>query len=277
MVKDSKPTLSGRLPVVQSMGISLWDPVYAVKEHISGACELVHIMNGEVVLHLSGRCFEAHAGDTLLVPDGVPHRDEFPEASDFRVLHAMFKWADFALLFPAGCNAVLTQLPQADKSRVRETALHMYEVFRQGGELARELSAGVLYNILIFLARAMKGGRDKDTSSQGGSKQRAHHIAEAKTYISDHLDKPISLSGIARHLKLSDYYLSHLFSEETGFTLSSYVTRLRMERAAALLKNPGIRVSEVAYAVGYDNPNYFGKAFRRFYGCPPGAYRNQSR
>ena len=83
------------------------------------------------------------------------------------------------------------------------------------------------------------------------------------------------MAGIAEHLDISAWHLSHLFSEESGFTLSSYLTQLRMQTASDLLKNTKARVSEVANAVGYEDPNYFSKVFRKQVGCSPGRFRGR--
>jgi len=66
-----------------------------------------------------------------------------------------------------------------------------------------------------------------------------------------------------------------VFSQRAGFRLSEYVDQRRMERAAELLGDPRRRVSEVAYAVGFRDPNYFAKAFRRHFDCSPSVYRSR--
>ena len=67
--------------------------------------------------------------------------------------------------------------------------------------------------------------------------------------------------------------LAHIFSKESGFTLSSFLTQVRMQKAAELLSDPAAQVAEVAYAVGYEDANYFSKAFRRHFGYSPTRYR----
>ena len=64
-----------------------------------------------------------------------------------------------------------------------------------------------------------------------------------------------------------------LFSQQSGFTLSAYLTQARMGRAAALLSDPSVRIADVAYAVGFEDPNYFSRVFRKFHGKPPSHFR----
>ena len=67
----------------------------------------------------------------------------------------------------------------------------------------------------------------------------------------------MTLDGIARALNVSPFHLSHVFSEESFYPLFKYLSRLRMEKARALLAGGRLNVSEVARAVGYDDCNYF--------------------
>jgi AraC-like DNA-binding protein len=68
------------------------------------------------------------------------------------------------------------------------------------------------------------------------------------------------------------YYLSHVFSEESDFSLFHYLTLLRLDRAKLHLREGRLNVAEVAAAVGYDNANHFSKLFRRHVGCAPREY-----
>ena len=100
-------------------------------------------------------------------------------------------------------------------------------------------------------------------------------IKNAKEYIRGNLGKPIMLADIAAHLGISACHLSHVFSAESGFTLSSYLVNARMKVAAKLLADPARRISEAAYAAGFEDPNYFSKAFHRHFGCSPEKYRGR--
>ena len=269
-------SISGKLPLVRHMGISIWDPVWATREHQGSGHELVHIIKGTVTLHIGGKAYRAEAGDILVVPAGVPHRDVFPIESVFEALLVHFVWPDLETVLPSRCNGDLTKLPEADKARAREMAHDLYRTFREGRSLGRELTDTGLYRLLLFLISAvqdMKSTVGKKEASQQQDRQR-QIIDRAKEYINDHLDKPVTLTDIADHLKMSSYHLSHLFSRESGFTFSEYLTHKRMDKAVRLLGNPAIRVADAAFACGFEDPNYFGKVFRKHFGVSPGAFRS---
>jgi len=265
------------LPAIRSIGLSVWDPIYAKREHVGACWEVVHIVRGVVTLHLNGQVFRGKSGDTLLVPARTAHRDEFPLGSEFEVLHIEFQWDAAAALFPAAINADFVRLPHVDKQAIRQLAFDTYACFRARRLLWEELTDVCLLRLLLFLkacADELHGSAPVGGAADAKGRRRLM-IQSAKEFIRDNLHKPVMLADIAAHLGVSAYHLSHLFSETSGFTLSSYLVNARMEKAAALLADPAMRVSEVASEVGFEDPNYFCKAFRRHFGCSPGTYRTR--
>lgn len=266
---------SRSLPEIHSIGVSVWDPIYAQREHVGPCWEVVHIIHGIVKLHLDGENFQGTAGDTLLIPAQTPHCDEFPLGAAFEVLHIMFTWKDARALFLPQINRDLVRLPPTDKQVVRELAFDTYDCFKRQRLMWREMTRACLYRLLLFLWSAVEELRIPTPKSDvaAAKVRRRVMINNAKEYIRGNLSKPIMLTNIAAHLGVSACHLSHVFSAESGFTLSSYLINARMKMAAKLLADPALRISEVAYAVGFEDPNYFSKAFHRHFGCAPEKYR----
>ena len=86
------------------------------------------------------------------------------------------------------------------------------------------------------------------------------------------LAHPPSLEQLGREVGCSSYYLSRTFSKEIGETLPQYLRRLRLERAAELLRSGRFNVTEAALEVGYSSLSHFSQAFHQAYGCCPGLY-----
>lgn len=102
-------------------------------------------------------------------------------------------------------------------------------------------------------------------------------VAQAKAYIERRCGEPISLGEVAASVFLNANYFSWLFRKETGYSFVHYVTKIRMERAVALLMNTDMKVAEIAAEIGYDDPNYFTTVFRKTYQESPLQYRKQRR
>jgi two-component system response regulator YesN len=98
-------------------------------------------------------------------------------------------------------------------------------------------------------------------------------IRQVKEYIDIHLAETISLSQVARSVFLSPSYLSRLFREQTNESFSEYVTRRKMEVARSLLESGEKKVYEVASAVSYADPAYFGRVFRQYFNVTPTDYK----
>lgn len=101
-------------------------------------------------------------------------------------------------------------------------------------------------------------------------------VIEIQKYLVNHYFEDISLEQIASERYYSNpSYLSRIFKLEIGKTFSQALLDIRMDKAKELLQNGDLSVSQVASLVGYNNSAYFVKIFRKYYGIPPGQYKNK--
>lgn len=98
-------------------------------------------------------------------------------------------------------------------------------------------------------------------------------IRQVRQYIIENSHQQISLDGIAQKFKLSPIYISKLFKEQLGVNYITFLTECRLEHARKLMLDPEKSLKEVTFDVGYQDPNYFSKVFRRMYGVSPTEYR----
>ena len=87
----------------------------------------------------------------------------------------------------------------------------------------------------------------------------------------DLADPPL-LEELGKKIGCSHFYLSRIFSAQTGHTITQHLRQLRMERAAELLKSGEHNVTEAAMEVGYNSLSHFSAAFHETFGCCPGLY-----
>ncbi|MAS94242.1 MAG: hypothetical protein CMO55_13680 [Verrucomicrobiales bacterium] len=97
-------------------------------------------------------------------------------------------------------------------------------------------------------------------------------VEKAKQYLDNRFEEPVDLQKIADHLECSSFYISRTFSTVTGTTISQYVRKLRVEKAAELILSGNYSVSEAAVEVGYHSLSHFSKAFRVVKGVLPSKY-----
>lgn len=98
-------------------------------------------------------------------------------------------------------------------------------------------------------------------------------VVRAKAYIREHLQDDITLSDVARAACTSSFYICKLFKKSTGLNITEYISRLRIERTMELLPNPNLRISEIAFEVGFQSLTHFNRVFRQIVGEAPTTHR----
>lgn len=99
-------------------------------------------------------------------------------------------------------------------------------------------------------------------------------VAKAKELAAGRLREGMNVQMIADQLKISSNYLSALFKQETGIGLTDYITQARLDKAKQLIKQSTLKISEICTMVGYEDRNYFARAFKKQFGLTPTEYRS---
>ena len=103
------------------------------------------------------------------------------------------------------------------------------------------------------------------------------NVGEWLEFIHNNLHRPLSLKEVAAHFQVSPSYASRLFKQEVGKTMISYINEERMKEALRLLNESNLSVREIALRIGYADPYYFDRLFRRYHAMTPREYRNRLR
>ncbi|MCZ8520863.1 MULTISPECIES: response regulator transcription factor [Paenibacillus] len=117
---------------------------------------------------------------------------------------------------------------------------------------------------LVLKMDARKAGKDNPV------------IASAKEFIRQHYRQNINLQTVAEQVHLNPNYFSNFFKQETGVNFLEYLLEIRMEAAKTLLGEPDVKIYEIGYLVGYDNPSSFNRAFKNVTGLTPSEYRKHA-
>ena len=100
-------------------------------------------------------------------------------------------------------------------------------------------------------------------------------IQKVMEYVNANYMKRITLNDISDHVSFSVSYLSRIFKEEKGLSLSSYINEVRIRNAKSMLLSSDIPLSSLAYCCGFDDQSYFSKVFKKLTGATPGKYREK--
>ena len=99
-------------------------------------------------------------------------------------------------------------------------------------------------------------------------------IHDAQVYIEQNYSKDLILDDVSKELQLSPYYFSKLFKKRTGKNFIEYLTDVRMEKAKELLRNSNKSMKEICMEIGYTDPNYFSRTFKKNVGVTPSEYKD---
>ena len=136
------------------------------------------------------------------------------------------------------------------------------------GEAAAARTQTELYHIC---SRFIAGAVNEIAS---GKKKRANDIIQkADAYMESHYESEVTLGGISREVNLSPYYFSHFYKEETGVNFIDKLIRIRIEKAKHILASTDASVKDATKQVGYADPNYFSKLFKKIVGVTASEYK----
>jgi AraC-like DNA-binding protein len=110
-------------------------------------------------------------------------------------------------------------------------------------------------------------------SPSGNNGAESVRIWKARNFIHEHVGEELSLTSVAAAADTSANYLSEKFKEATGINFVRYVARARYEKAATLLRETDLRVSEIAFATGFQSLSQFNRVFKKFSGKSPTEFR----
>lgn len=111
-------------------------------------------------------------------------------------------------------------------------------------------------------------------SGKENTKKKSKIVEEIVHYVEDNYYKNISLRELAENKYFMNYsYCSRLFSQETGMTFSKYLIQYRLKKAKTLLENKDMKISFIAFEVGYNDVSHFIQSFKKSYGLTPEEYR----
>ena len=116
------------------------------------------------------------------------------------------------------------------------------------------------------------GAASRNVSTKASEKSLGA-VEAAKAYIQANYSRDISLDDVSREVNISPYYFSKIFKEDVGEGFVEYLTKIRMDKAKELLTTTEYSMKEICSMVGYADPNYFSRTFKKNVGVTPTEYK----
>ncbi|MDD3253530.1 MAG: response regulator [Lachnospiraceae bacterium] len=156
--------------------------------------------------------------------------------------------------------SIIRKINRIPEMRIRtKDAVALFERFAQWSG-AQEEEESFLLEIISFLMQNIKGSLINSNTLV---------VRGAKEYIEKHFGEALSLQNVSEALNISAGYLSKCFKNQCQISFTEYLTNYRLERAREMMRAGGESITEIAYQVGFSDPNYFGKCFKKKEGVSP--------
>ena len=236
--------------------------------HVHDHFEIYYMKEGKCTYHIGEHTYKVLAGDVVLIPGKTSHRTTYGGGPHTRLL----------------VNCSYYYLPEVVRERLA-TVGHLYRNRKVISQL-EELFAKIEYEYShtdILSAEVMKCFtaelmfvilRHKNEHEMQSTEN--NFVATVQEYIQNNYMNEVKLSSLAEMLSVSQEHLSRVFKQETGIGFKEYLVQFRLQKAKDMLKHEtGRAVSEVAYACGFNDGNYFSYKFKKAYGISPTEVRRK--
>lgn len=232
--------------------------------------EIVYICKGESAHIIDSDIYTAKTGDLLIYNQGIQHDERISingsvEYYSCGINGIKIKGLQKNFLIQNDIVPVMCCGDYANK--VESIFKLIYDGFGVPSNNSSEIIEYLMSALVSLCLKIIReNGRHVGKNNYDTSRR-------IKQYIDSNYLKDISLSMISQEVGISQFYLTRLFKEKTGYAPLKYIINRRMGDAQSLLISTDMTVSKIAEAVGYDNPNYFNLLFKKTVGITPGKYR----
>lgn len=247
---------------------------------------ILYILSGEGELRFPEKSFPLHEGTLCFYPSGQSYWPVSSTENRLRFVTLNFdftaQYADQVNVLPPVAAEKFQEsllLPShlcvehelykapfvfSDAHSLRDDFLSVSNIFNSNRTHRREAASARLCSMLYTLLDHTEA-------------KASNAFSRALSYIDEHYADILSNQDIGRALHYHPYYLNRLFRQYTGHTLHHHLMDVRLKKAARLLMESDLSISEIAAAVGFENADHFSHCFAKRYGIPPTKFRRTAR
>jgi len=235
-------------------------------DRVIDSFELIYVREGVLSIAEEDRPFDVSAGQSLIL---WPERRHCGTVGYDRKLS--YYWLHFRVVDPHLLEECLSVIPQHSTVRRPDHLTDLFRRFLEDQE-TRELTSLSADLIILLMLNEL-------SSSHPHEREESHKPAgrvlasRAEAFIATHFEQSISTSVVADHTGCNADYLSRVFQQTFGTTITEAILRRRMKKARALLRDTDIYLEQVAQQCGIEDVTYFRRIFKRETGMTPIAFR----
>lgn len=219
--------------------------------------DLTILLEGKMTYIIDGKSYSIKKNDAVFIKPGMTRKRLYNSTPVKFISFNFLINPDIELPFDSaisGCvNSMVGKLLALYPATQKTRAFHSYEKITN------------ILNCILF-----------ELIDTNNFKSNNEHIVKIFKYISENIDKKISLDSISKEMHLSREYISRIFKEETGKTITNYITEQKMILAKEMISTHDMSLTSVANHLGYENYHYFSRVFKKYFKVTPIVFKKTS-
>lgn len=245
------------------------DALYHYRERLEGSSQniLIYCTNGEGWVDVNGQKYTVRKEQLIVIPSNIPHRYSSSINNPWSIywIHFTGDKAEYYFKDALKKGAILDI--SIDKHPLLiDLFVQMYCLLDKGYFLNNMIHASNVLGHFLSVIFFMDSNELRELNSLS-------YIERCINYMNNNIGSNITLDQLAHEVSLTKNYLVFLFREKTGYTPIDFMIRLKIQRACQLLDLTELQISEIASALGYNDPLYFSRIFKKITGETPSSYR----
>ena len=242
--------------------------VHHYRERREGIGEYIFLycMDGSGQITVENRTYTLHGEEAFCIPRNRSHCYYASEENPWSILWVHFKGEDTVYFPLEECRVISFQSQQAT-GRMQ----YLFELLFRVLEGNYTLGNFIYISQVLSLILAETYNREKEDSVP----EQNRHVTAVIRYMYRHLDENLSLGTLSEEFELSKSYLNLIFQKATAHAPMDFFQELKMKEACKLLRSTGLYIYQVGQRLGYQDPYYFSRIFRKVVGVSPTEYREK--
>lgn len=244
--------------------------------HYHNTPEFCVCINGSVIIQVDKLFYLLKGGDMCLINRNI-HHGEFPTAKNNNYEIVWF-------IFPSVHELLVVHLRNKRKKFEQLQSLHLDidpVTVQYIDRLFEKQNFRVPQVVKLFKSIQKQNvtppGNKKYYSFTDRSKNnyQVRRVLQALEFINDHYAEKITLERVAQHVNFNPEYFNRLFKKIIHNTFINYLNHKRLENAQRFMNGTNLTLAEISYRVGFNDPYYFSKVFRKLFGMSPRQFRDK--
>mgnify|MGYP000571286755 CR=1 FL=1 len=246
------------------------DAKYHYRDRPEGCSQniLIYCINGQGFIHMDEKKSIVKRDTLVLIPKNTPHYYGSDMKDPWTIYWIHFLGSNAEYYFNFNRNNQTT-LPVSMQKLPKAKALF--------SDIIDCLEKGYTQDVLIYISQILANllgtffFMNHDNSL--GLREKNSMIEESIFFMTTHLEFPLTLADLAQQANLSPTHYSYLFKKRTGFSPMDYFIRVKVQKACQQLDLTNLKVNEIAKSLGFQDPYYFSRVFRKIMQHSPSSYR----